>query len=140
MIIPGGQDPLDCQIYLGGHTLHWVQNRHSIDTPHQMGRLIGTDGTSITVDYLTHRKPYRNHDVERLVDTVGIGNVVSICEQFAILRGGGAAFSICDVRRPWIDCDFEPFEPTSFESLAIRMKTHGGYSVPNEVLDGLPDG
>jgi hypothetical protein len=71
---------------------------------------------------------YRNHEVERLVEIVGLGGEVRICESYSILRGGGDyCFSIG--AGEWVECDDEPLTSTSAESLVDRLKSHGGFVV-----------
>lgn len=139
MEIPGGPDTTGCQFYFGGHVVHWLPFKHSLDEPHQMGRLVAAADNLITVDFLPGRKRYRNHDVQRLVDTIGLGATVAVCEKFAVLRSGGAAFSIGRADAPWIECDYTPLTAITLDALAERMLSHGGYSVPNEVIADLLD-
>lgn len=140
MAIPGGTDTTGCQLFFPSHTLHWIQFKHSLDEPHQTGRLVAVKGNVIKVQYLSTTKSYWHHETSRLLDLVGIGGFVAVCEKWSVLRGGGGAFSIASTKRPWIECDFTPLTSTSFEALAERMRSHGGYSVPGSiVVDQLND-
>jgi hypothetical protein len=130
--------PRKCQLYLAGHTVHYIQAIHSAGEVHREGSLVASNGNVITVDFGDELKRYRNHDVEPLVEIVGIGGSVRICESYVILRfprgGGNACFSIANVDEPWIPCDHTPLKSISPEALADRLNSHGGFSVPGSQL------
>ncbi|MGB9112013.1 MAG: hypothetical protein WCF24_04720 [Acidimicrobiales bacterium] len=90
----------------------------------------------ITVDFGDEIKKYRNHDVERLVEIIGIGGDVRINDEFVIpLSGrnnrGGYCFSIADAEWDWEPCDDTPLSSMSPDALAARLKSHEGFSVPS---------
>jgi hypothetical protein len=122
--------PRQCESYLPGHTVHWIQANRSAGQPHETGTLIGVEGNVITVEVDGTTKTYRNHEVERLVEIVGLGGEVRICESYSILQGGGNyCFSIVDASKPWRECGDEPLTDTSAEGLVDRLTSHGGFVV-----------
>ena len=135
MWIPGGVGISGCELYFPSHMLHWLPFKHSLDEPHQSGRLVAVEGRMLTVRYLSSSTTYWHHEPERLVDIVGIGGSVAVCERWSVLRGGGGgAFSIAKTSRAWRPCDYTPLTDITFEGLAERMRSHGGYSVPGSVV------
>ena len=99
-------------------------------------------GNVISIDFGTEIKQYRNCDPERLLEVVGIGHSVSVCEAFVIMRNWNSyCFSIADAEDPWVPCDYSPLTSASPEDLAERVRTHGGFTVAgSEVLKHLGDG
>jgi len=126
-----------CELYQAGHTVHHIQALRSHGQPHRQGTLTGVVGNVLTVDFGDEIKRYCNHDTGRLVDLVGIGGKVRVCQGYVILRGAGNyCFSILDADEPWIPCDHEPLTSFTPEALAERLQTHGGFFVPGpDVLD-----
>ncbi len=124
-----------CELYQAGHTVHHIQANRSAGEPHRHGTLTEVLGNVITVDFGNEMGRYRNHDPDRLVNIVGIGGAVEVCERYVILRGnGGYCFSIQDADEPWIPCDHEPLTSFTPEALAERLETHGGFLVPGDAL------
>ena len=127
----------NCELYRAGHMVHHIQAIHSAGEVHREGSLVASNGNVITVDFGDELKQYRNHDVERLVEIIGIGGKVRICESYVILRfprgGGNFCFSISNIDEPWIPCDDAPLTSTSPEALAERLATHGGFLVPGSL-------
>lgn len=133
---------LRCELYLLGHTVHWIQANKSAGEPHRTGGLVHVEGNTLTVDFGDELKTYRNHDVERMVEIIGVGGTIQACERFCLLKNvAGYCFSIVDADRPWTPCDFEPITSFSPEALAERLQTRGGFSVPSHLLfeDGAGD-
>ena len=126
-----------CELYQAGHTVHHIQAIRSHGEPHRPGRLTGVLGNVLRVDFGDEIKRYRNHDTDRLVDLVGIGGGVRVCQGYVILRGAGNyCFSILGADEPWIPCDQESLTSFTAEALAERLQTHGGFLVPGpDVLD-----
>lgn len=124
-----------CELYRAGHTVHHIQANRSAGEPHRHGTLTEVLGNIITVDFGDEIRRYRNHDPDRLVDIVGIGRSVEVCERYVILRGiGGYCFSILDADTPWVPCVHEPLTSFTVEALAERLQTHGGFLVPGPVV------
>ena len=94
-----------CQLYSAGHVVHYLQARISYGRPHRDGQLVEAHDELITVDFGDEAKSYRNHEVERLVDRVGIGADVRVCEEYVILRHridhtGSLCLSISSADKP----------------------------------------
>jgi hypothetical protein len=132
--LPGSPDAHGCQLFFAEHCPHWIQAKRSLAEPHRIGRLVAVEERVIAIDFFNEVNYFANHDVDRLVDIVGIGGAVSMVERFVILRGGGACFSILDADEPWMDCDFTPLTSTTVEALEDRLRTHGGYTVPGQEI------
>ena len=133
-----------CQLYIPGHSVHWIQAKKSYGEPHREGRLTAVDGDIVTVDFGDEVKKYRQCDPDRLLDIVGIGGGVGVCERYSILRtpsrDGHYVFCIADVDEPWVPCDYSPLTSASPEALVERLETHGGFMVPGlQVLETLAD-
>jgi hypothetical protein len=96
----------------------------------------------LSIDFGDATKQYQCHDPERLLDIVGIGGEVQVCESYSIVRfrhsaSGSYCFSILDAEKPWSPCDYQPLRATTPEALAERIETHGGFSVPgHQILRG----
>jgi hypothetical protein len=129
----------NCELYRAGHTVHSIQATRGIREAHRNGLLVAVDDNVITVDFTDEVKQYRNHEVERLVEIVGIGGNVRVREPFELLQGGGNfCFSISNIDQPWIPCDGVPLASTSPQALAERLATHGGFLVPGNLLGETP--
>ena len=136
----------DCELYVPGHVVHWIQAIRSASLPHLDGHLVGVeDGLVVVIDIGGEIRRYRNHDIEHLVGLVDIGDPVRVCESSSILRrdqgGGASCFSIAKVVDAWRPCESEPITDVSPEGLARRLETHGGFAVAgSEVLKTLGRG
>jgi hypothetical protein len=129
----------DCQLYVAGHTVHYIQALRSGKDPHTTGRLLGADGNMISVELDGQIVQFRNHDVNRLVGIIGIEGTVRVCTRYSILKfdnaeGTANCFSIAAASDPWRPCDVTPLTNTTAEGLAERMDTHGGFLVPMDAL------
>ena len=131
--------PRNCQLYLAGHTPHWIQANRSAGQPHRSGKLVAVEGPVITVTFGDEVKDYRNCDPDRLLEIVGIGHRVRVCERYVIMRTQhDYVFCIADAYEPWVPCDYSPLASASPDELAERIRTHGGFTVPgSEILKHL---
>jgi len=135
-------EPRRCELYFAGHTVHWIQALRSAAQPHVTGTLLAVEDHVITVDLAGEEHQWRNHDPERLLESIGVGGEVRVCADWFILTyrpPGSMAFtydslSIYPIHKPWTPCAYTPFEATSFEDLAERARTHGGFSIPGRVV------
>ena len=124
-----------CELYRAGHMVHHIQAMRSHGELHWTGTLTDVLGNVITVDFGDVSRHYRNHDPDRLVDLVGIGGTVRVCEPYDILRGAGSyCFSILGADEQWVPCDHEPLTSFTPEALVERLQTHGGFLVPGTAL------
>ncbi len=136
--------PRHCQLYIPGHSVHFIQAKLSFDEPHREGRLAAVDGDLLTVDFGDEIKQYRNCDPDRLLDIVGIGGGVSVCERYSVLRtpsrDGNYLFCIAGVDEPWDPCDYSTLTSATPEALVQRMESHGGFFVSGQqILDASAD-
>jgi hypothetical protein len=133
--------PPKCDLYIARHVVHWIQALRSHDVQNRRGRLAAVDGNVITADFNGDIQLYRNHEPGRLLEIIGIGGTVIVCNRYRLLKsGGGSCFSIADAEDPWRPCDYEPLTSATPEALAERLQTHGGFLVPGHlVLDQLDD-
>lgn len=135
--------PRPCELYLAGHTVHWIQANRSAGQPHRHGRLVAVEGNLVTVGFEDGVRHYRNHTPERLLEIVGIGGAVEVCEDYVVLRHrtdhrGAHLFSVARAEWPWIPCDDTPLTSAAPEALAERLRTHGGVVVAGpDVLNEL---
>jgi hypothetical protein len=135
----GRRRPRKCDLYIAGHTVHWIQAIRSHDVANRRGHLVAVEGNAITADFDGEYERYRNHDPQRLLEIIGIGGTVIVCSRYSLLKsGGGYCFSIVDAEDPWRPCDCKPLTSATPEALAERLETHGGFVVPGHlVLDQL---
>jgi hypothetical protein len=136
--------PRHCQLYIPGHSVHWIQAKKSYGEPHREGRLTAVSGDVLTVEFGDEVKQYRNCDPDRLLDIVGIQGRVSVCERYSILRtpsrDGHYVFCIVDPDEAWVPCDYSPLSSATPAALAERLETHGGFFVSGQqVLEALAD-
>lgn len=125
-----------CQVYFPGHVVHWVQVNLSIGEPHLTGTLAGVGGGVIAIDFGEQITFFQNHEPEHLIKTIGIGGTVQICDKYSLLISGDDYFSILNTNEPLGPCKYDALTSTSFDALAERLRTHGGYTVPgSQVLD-----
>jgi hypothetical protein len=130
-----------CELFFAGHSAHWIQLRKSAGEPHRTGRLMAVEHHLLTIDYGGEIRYYRNHEPDHLIESIGIGGMVHVCEKYSLLHADdGHYFSIADPSRVWRICDFTPFTATTFDELALRMESHGGFSIPGEVMSQWLDG
>jgi len=105
--------------------------------------LLEVEDNVIAVDFGDATRRYRNHDVERLVEIVGIDGAVRVCDEYIILRFDhgnltSSCFSIADADEPWIPCNYNALTSITPDALAERIKTHGGFVVPGrDVLKSI---
>lgn len=130
---------LGCTSYAPGHTLHWIQatrtiNNAAVSAASWTGLLVGLDGEVLTVKADDDRRlvHFRNHDPERLAAVAHLPAAVLVNDQFAILRVGSYGFSVLrDVGEALSPCPTDPLpDGATYEQLAERVTTHGGFSVP----------
>ena len=116
--ITGALLPNHCELYFAGHSVHWIQAKRSYGQPHRSGKLVGVDGNVVSIDFDTEIKRYVNCDPDRLLELVGIGNSVRVCEPYVIMRSRyDYCFSIADADDPWVPCDYSPLTSASPEAL-----------------------
>jgi len=114
--VTGYLRPRRCHLYFAGHEVHWIQANHSAKKQHRRGVLALVDDNMMTVDFGDELKRYRNCDPARLLEIVGLGNPVDVCEEYAILKSlERYAFSIADADQPWVACEYSPLTPASPE-------------------------
>jgi len=137
-------DPDLCESYFSGHTVHPIQAIRSVLQPHDTGTLISVEETLITVDFAGERRQWRNHAPEILLERIGIGGQVRVCEPWFILSysppgdlpGHAFVLSIRSIHTPWRPCIYEPLEASSFDDLAEGVTSHGGFTIPGQTATG----
>jgi hypothetical protein len=131
-----------CDLYVPGHMVHWIQARRASEHPHTWGVLDGVSGQVITVRFLDRVVRYRNHQAVAVLDVAQAGAKVHVSERYGLLgiplenRDVGL-FCIVDADEPWRPCSVAPAGPVSFEDLADRVNDRGGFSVPAAFLPGM---
>ena len=81
-----------CGTFGNGHGVHPIPATRSATAPHEQGRLVAVEGVLITVVFEDEVKDYRNHDPNRLIDIVGLGGRVDVCEHYRLLRARGTYY------------------------------------------------
>jgi hypothetical protein len=133
---------IECALYHPGHRVHWIQViGASLPRDPRGGRIVSIAGGIITVDLDGEERRFRNHTTRRLralVEELGLDVVVD--QPRALLkvplpdRGSLKCFSIADAGKPWHRCRFDQLTQFDPEALAKRSITHGGFSVPGQLL------
>jgi hypothetical protein len=142
----------ECDLYIPGHTVHWIQARLAWEHPREWAVLEAVQGRVITVRFSDRMARYRNHDPEALLDIAGHGSSVLVSERYGTLsaptgRGTFGCFCIADADEPWRACSVAPMGPVSHQDLVDRLEDRGGFSIPGALLpsidaglDGVGDG
>jgi hypothetical protein len=129
---------------LSGHLIHWTQATRSAGMAHVGGTLEAVENGVITVAFDNRIAQYRNHAAETLLEVAALGDEVTVCEAYSILRFAIShfqrrCFSIISADEPWTPCSYQPRFPATPEGLAQRLNTRGGFSVPGHQLTGGSD-
>ncbi len=124
-----------CDLYLRGHLVHWVQAQKAAEHKFSWGRLEAVDKGIVTVHYLDRIGRYRTHDTAELGFYAVPGDKIGVCEPYGVLRYDFDArrtllIGVADPAAPWEPCRYEPRERITPDTLAERIRTRGGFSVP----------
>ncbi len=128
-----------CDLYLPGHLVHWIQAKKAFEHRFGWGRLERIGEAVVTVRYLDRIGRYRTHDTAELGFHASPGDKISVCEPYGVLRydtddGRTLLVGVADDAAPWVPCRYEPLEEITPDTLAERIRTHGGLSVPAHAL------
>ena|SRR5271157_3565545 len=138
----------NCDLYIPGHMVHWIQARLSWEHPREWGVLEEVQGQVITVRFSDRMARYRNHQVEAVLDVAEPGSPVLVSTRYGTLsvpsdHGSLWCFCIADAERPWRSCSVAPGDPASYQDLVDRLEDRGGFSIPGALLplsDDRPKG
>ena len=135
----------ECDLYIPGHRVHFIQARLSWEHPREWGVLEGVRAQVITVRFPDRVARYRNHEVEALLDIAEPGSSVLVSERYGTLgapTGGGSlgCFCIADADESWRACSVAPGDPVSYQDLVDRLEDRGGFLVPGALLPSSDDG
>ena len=129
---------VECDLYLPGHCVHWIQSKKAWETTPTTGRLVEINGGIITVEYLDKIGRYRNHRAEDVLEVAQLGSKVRVFERFGLLGVDHdrltRMFCIADADEPWTPCSTEPMTSVTPEALATRLQERGGFSIPGRAL------
>ena len=78
---------------------------------------------------------YRTHDTAELAFYATTGDKVGLCEPFGVLRyeidhRRALLVGVTDAAAHWEPCQYRPLEQITPDTLAERIRTHGGFSIP----------
>jgi hypothetical protein len=105
--VTGHLRPRPCHLFFPGHESHWVQAIRSAQQPHRRGALTHFADNVVTVDFGDAVERYRTCDIERLLEIVGLGHPVDVCEQYSLLKtSDGYCFSVAKAEEPWVECAY----------------------------------
>jgi hypothetical protein len=138
----------NCDLYIPGHMVHWIQAKLSWEHPREWGVLEEVQGQVITVCFSDRMARYRNHRVEAVLDVAQPGSPVLVSERYGVLgvpsgHGSLRCFCIADADRPWRLCSVASSAPASYGDLVDRLEDRGGFSIPAALLpssDDVPKG
>jgi hypothetical protein len=134
----------ECDLYIPGHVVHYIQARLAWEHPREWAVLEGVQGQVITVRFPDRIARYRNHELEALLDIAEPGSSVLVSQQYGTLsvptgRGTLGCFCIADADEPWRACSVAPRDPVSYQDLIDRLEDRGGFSIPGALLPLLDD-
>ena len=129
----------ECDLFLPGHCVHWIQSKKASEATPRYGTLTGVADGVVTVRYLDKVGRYRNHDAASILEVAQPGTTVRVFEGHGLLgvdvdHYRYRCFCIVDAERPWTPCSYEPMAATSPEALAERLTLRGGFSVPGRLV------
>jgi hypothetical protein len=129
----------ECDLYIPGHMVHWIQARLAWEHPREWGVLDEVQERVITVRFSDRIARYRNHQVEALLDVAEHGSSVLVSARYGTLsvpsdHGSLWCFCIADADEPWRACSVAPEGPVSYEDLVDRLEDRGGFSIPGALL------
>ena len=135
----------NCDLYVPGHMVHWIQARLSWEHPREWGVLDAVQGQVITVRFSDRVARYRNHEVAALLDIAEPGTSVLVSERYGTLEipmghGTFRCFCIARADEPWRQCSVAPRDPVSYQDLVTRLEDRGGFSIPSALLPSSDDG
>jgi hypothetical protein len=139
-----GRAQPNCDLYVPGHMVHWIQARLSWEHPREWGVLEGVQEQVITVRFSDRVARYRNHQVEALLDVAEQGSPVLVSTRYGTLGvptdpGSLRVFCVADADEPWRACSVAPVGPVSCEDLVDRLENRGGFSIPAALLPSSED-
>jgi hypothetical protein len=134
----------NCDLYIPGHMVHWIQARLAWEHPREWGVLEGVQGQIITVRFSDRIARYRNHQVEAVLDVAEDGSSVLVSTRYGTLNvpsdhGSLWCFCIADADEPWRACSIAPMGPVSHQDLVDRLEDRGGFSIPGPLLPSSDD-
>jgi len=129
----------ECDLYIPGHMVHWIQARLAWEHPREWGVLDEVQERVITVRFSDRIARYRNHQVEALLDVGEHGSSVLVSARYGTLsvpsdHGSLWCFCIADADEPWRACSVGPEGPVSYGDLVDRLEDRGGFSIPGALL------
>jgi len=136
---------LQCDLYLPGHRVHWIQAKHAFGAPAIWGHIAGVGDNEITVDLIDRVGRYRTHDTTWFKDADWIGAKARVCESVGhlVVEAGpesSMGFSIALDDSEWVPCCVDRLESDIPETLHDRLVARGGFVVAGadvvEQLDG----
>jgi hypothetical protein len=145
MTVRRRQTAPECDLYIPGHEVHWIQARQSSKPPHSWGVLDEVSGQVITVRFLDRVVRYRNHHTEGVLEVAQEGARVRVSEDCGLLGiplknapGHVACFCIVDADEPWRPCGVAP-SVRSLDDLLDRIEDRGGFGIPGGLLAGMAE-
>ena len=92
----------NCDLYVPGHMVHWIQARLSWEHPREWAVLDAVLGQVMTVRFSDRVARYRNHQVEAVLDVAEPGSPVLVSERYGTLSvpsSDGSLWCFCIARR-----------------------------------------
>ena len=123
----------ECQLYLPGHKVHYLQARLSHDRGKGRflpARVISSSDADIGVVVMGRERHLRNHHMARL--RRHLGAEILFHERLGLLKipSGGYLFCVTDADLPWTPCRSLPAQANdSGEVLAERLRSAGGFVI-----------
>ena len=121
----------NCDLYLPGHMVHWIQARLAWEHPREWGVLEEAQEQVITVRFPDRISRYRHHQVQAVLDVASTGSPVLVSEGYGMLdipsdHGSLWGFCIADADEPWRACSVAPLGPVSQGSSSIDWRIAAG--------------
>ena len=139
--MPVTQNQPVCDLYRPGHLAHWIQARKAYDGPASWGKVAEVNGGWITVSCLDRTARYRTHDLANVAEIAERGAKVRVSERYRLLNVQlsnhvSRGFCVALESDEWTTCSYELLADVTPESLADRLESRGGFSVPGESVVG----
>jgi hypothetical protein len=100
---------------------------------------VGIDDGVITVAFVDKVGRFRNHQADQILQVAQPGEQVRVFEGYGILGVAidhfvSQSFCLADADKPWRPCSIDRLTSVTPESLAERLVSRGGFTVPGELL------
>jgi len=132
----------DCDLYVPGHRVHWIQARKASDLVPRIGTLAEAQDEHFVIEFDDEVARYRNHAPRSVLRYAKAGSRVRVVERYRMLvieyaNRRARAYCIALGGDLWRPCSVLTGEPDTPEALAERLENRGGFDVSGAALRAL---